>query len=62
MSAAMKFSTTALNYLSLKGIPIDRVDTCSLRSGGDNALSLAGYSNRYIKKWGDGEEELLRNI
>ena len=26
-SAALKFATTALNYPSLKGIPIDRVDT-----------------------------------
>ena len=27
MSAALKFSTTALNYPSLKGIPIDGVHT-----------------------------------
>ena len=52
MSAALKFATTALNYPSLKGIPIDRVDTHSLRSGGANALSLAGYSDRDIKKMG----------
>ena len=38
MSEALKFSTTALNYPSLKGIPIDRVDTHSLRSGRSNAL------------------------
>ena len=50
MSAALKFATTALNYPSLKGIPIDRVDTHSLRSGESNAMSLAGYSDRYIKK------------
>ena len=49
MSAELKFATTALNYPSLKGIPIYRVDTHSLKSGGSNALSLAGYSNRYIK-------------
>ena len=41
MSAAIKFSTTTLNYPSLRWIPIDRVDTHSLRSGGANALSLA---------------------
>ena len=52
MSAALKFATTALNYPSLKGIPIDRVDTHSLRSGGANALSLAGYSDRDIQKMG----------
>ena len=52
MSAASKFSTTALNYPYLKGIPIYRVNTHSLRSGGANALLLAGYSNRDIKKTG----------
>ena len=46
MSAALKFATTALNYPSLKVIAIDRVDAHSLRSGGANALSLAGYSKR----------------
>ena len=50
MSVALKFSTTALKYPYLKRIPIDRVDTHSLRSGGANALSLAGYSDRDIKK------------
>ena len=61
MSAALKILTTALNYPSLKGIPIDRVDTHSLRLGGANALSLTGYSDRYIKKWEDGEGKLLRS-
>ena len=60
MSAALKFSTTAFNYPSLKGIPIDRVDTHSLIYGGANAMSLEGYSNRDIQKWGDGEGKLLR--
>ena len=57
MSAALKFATTALNYPSLKGIPIDRVDTHSLISGRSNALSLAGYSDRYIYimgRWREG--------
>ena len=45
MSAALKFATTALNYPSLKGIPIDRVDTHSLISVGANALLLVGYSD-----------------
>ena len=40
-SAALKFETTALNYPSLKGVPIDRVDTHSLILGGANELSLA---------------------
>ena len=50
MSAALKFTTTSLNYPSLKGIPLDRVDTHSLRYGGANKLSLAGYSDRDIQK------------
>ena len=33
ISVALKFATTALNYPYLKGIPIDRVETHSLRSG-----------------------------
>ena len=61
MSEALKFATTALNYPSLRGIPIDRVDTHSLRYGGANALSLTWYSNRDIQKWKDGEGKLLRN-
>ena len=54
MSAALKLATTVLNCPSLKGIPIDKVETHSLRSGGANALSLVGYSNRDIQKLEDG--------
>ena len=50
MSAALETATTALNYPYLKGIPIDRVDTHSLRSGGENSLLLVGYSDRDIQK------------
>ena len=48
----LEFATIALNYPSLKGIPIERVDIHSLRYGGANVLSLAGYSNRDIQKMG----------
>ena len=48
LSAALKFSTTTLNYPSLKGFLIYRVDTHSLRYLGANALSIVGYSNSYI--------------
>jgi hypothetical protein len=34
------------------GIPIEQIDTHSLRSGGANALSLAGFSNTQIQKMG----------
>ena len=60
MSAALKFATTALNYPSLKGVPIDRVDTHSLRSGGANRLSLTGHSNRDIQKMGRWRGEIFK--
>ena len=48
------------NYPSLKGIPIKRVDTHSLRAGGANALSLAGYSDRDIKNMGHWTGETFK--
>ena len=49
---ALKAAATVLEYLTAKGIPIDRIDTHSLRSGGTNALSLSGYSDTHIQKMG----------
>ena len=49
---SVKSAATILNYPSEKGIPIQRIDTHSLRSGGANALSLSGYSDREIQKMG----------
>ena len=49
---SLKQAARALQYPEQKGIPIDRVDTHSLRSGGANALSLAGFSDREIQKMG----------
>jgi hypothetical protein len=49
---SLKQAARALHYPEQKGIPIDRVDTHSLRSGGANALSLAGFSDREIQKMG----------
>jgi hypothetical protein len=51
ISAALKMAGVALGYPD-RGFPIDRIDTHSLRSGGANALSLAGYSDRQIQKMG----------
>jgi hypothetical protein len=48
----LKLAATALNYPELRGIPVERVDTHSLRIGGANALHLAGYSDREIQKMG----------
>jgi hypothetical protein len=50
--AALKSAATMLNYPSERGIPIERIDTHSLRSGGANALALAGYSEHQIQKMG----------
>ena len=52
ISSALKLAAIALEYPALKGIPIDRVDTHSLQSGGANALALCGYSDREIQKMG----------
>ena len=52
ISRALKMAATMLRYPSTKGIPIQRVNTHSLRSGGANALSLAGYSDTQIQKMG----------
>ena len=60
MSAELKFAATVLNYLYLKGIPIDRVDTHSLRYGGSNAPSLAIYSERDIQKMGRWRGETFK--
>ena len=52
VSAALKSAATILQYPETKGIPVERVDTHSLRSGGANALSLSGYSDTQIQKMG----------
>jgi hypothetical protein len=45
-------AAAALNHPSLKGIPIDRIDTHSLCSGRANVLALSGYSDMQIQKMG----------
>jgi hypothetical protein len=45
ISRALKLATTELQYPTNKGIPITRINTHSLCSGGSNALALAGYSD-----------------
>ncbi len=52
ISTGLKVAATALNYPLYRGIDIDRIDTHSLRAGGANALSLAGYSETQIQKMG----------
>jgi hypothetical protein len=59
ISKAIKVAATMLDYTD-RGIPIDRVDTHSLRGGGANALSLAGYSDRHIQKMGRWRGETFK--
>ena len=49
---ALKVAAIALDYEKVRGIPISRIDTHSLRAGGANALHLSGYSDREIMKMG----------
>ncbi len=52
VSKTLKAAATVLEYPTAKGIPVDRIDTHLLRSGGANALSLSGYSDTQIQKMG----------
>ena len=52
ISGALKMAVTFLDYPTTKGIPSNGIDTHSLRSGGANALLLAGYSNTHVQKMG----------
>ena len=52
MRQNIKWAAGELDYPGARGIHVDRVDTHSLRSGGANALSLSGYSDREIMKMG----------
>ena len=49
---SLKDAANILDYPRNRGIPVERIDTHSLRSGGANALSLSGYSDREIQKMG----------
>ena len=60
ISSELKFASGAMDYPSLKGIPIKRVDTYSLRAGGANDLSLAGYIDRDIQNMGRWTGEKLK--
>jgi hypothetical protein len=50
ISKGLKLAATILQYPSTRGIPIERINTHSLRSGGANALALSGYSDTQIQK------------
>ena len=48
----IKICAVALDYETQRAIPINRIDTHSLRGGGAMALHLNGYSDREIQKMG----------
>jgi hypothetical protein len=50
--SSLKTVAAVLDYPKGRGIPINRIDTHSLRIGGANALSLAGCSKQQIQKMG----------
>ena len=63
--AGLKHAGACFDYSKQRGISIDNIDTHSLRSGGANALTLAGYSDTQIQKmgrWrGATSKEYIRN-
>ena len=48
----LNFMAGLLNYPTCKGIPVERVNTHSLRGGGTSALALSGYLETMIQKMG----------
>lgn len=52
ISQSLKLVAAALHYPTNKDIPIQRINTHSLQSGGTNALALTGYSDTQIQKMG----------
>ena len=52
IGVALKQAVAALEYPAVKGIPVERINTHSLHSGGANALALSGYSDTQIQKMG----------
>ena len=48
----VKFAATELDYFGTRGIPVDNIETHSLRSGGAIELALSGYSDTQIQKMG----------
>lgn len=52
ISKGLKMAATLLQYPTTRSIPIDGIDTHSLRIGGANALALSGYSDTQIQKMG----------
>jgi hypothetical protein len=61
VSKVLKMAAAILQYPITRGIPIKRIDTHSLWSGGVNALALSNIWIRKSKRWVGGRAPLLRN-
>ncbi len=45
ISKGLKMAATLLHYPETRGMPIERINTHYLQSGGANSLALSGYSD-----------------
>ncbi len=52
ITEALKAAAGSLQYPEMRGIPLERFNTHSLRVGGANALALSGYNEMQIQKMG----------
>ena len=52
LAKGLKMAATLLEYPETRGIPIELIDTHTLRCGGANALALSGFSDTQIQKIG----------
>ena len=52
VTEALKVATGSLQYMEMRGIPLERINTDSLRVGGANTLPLSGYNEIQIQKMG----------
>jgi hypothetical protein len=52
VTEALKASAGSLQYPELRGIPLERIKTHSLRVRGANALAFSGYNEMQIQKMG----------
>jgi hypothetical protein len=60
ISRSLKWAGTVLKYPALRAIPIERIDTHSLRIGGACVLALAGFSDMHIQKMGRWKGETFK--
>jgi hypothetical protein len=62
ISAVVKWAAGALSYPTYKGVPVNRVDTHSLRIGGACTLALSGYLDMHIHKLGRRGEKFKDHV